>query len=202
MATETKNLIVVFKDKDEMFSNQLRKLIDSKDDNPENSEIIGTEDGSIKIVAWSEKQWLSNKGTVDTSEKILFLGEVKGTDQLIPVIDEKYNKYGVIYGWAANQAIIYVDSKALKKREVYNKFLEEMKEKTDVKHFQKEKKIGLNKKTVLKGIGSLFLPIVWPFLAGSLLKDAFDDMGLVRDQQYLFGIFELYRNHLESFMNN
>lgn len=55
-------------------------------------------------------------------------------------------------------------------------------------------------KTIFKSVGVLFLPYVWPVLAGSLIKDVFDDKNLVRDQQYFLGIFEMYRNHLEEFM--
>ena len=78
--------------------------------------MVGTEDGSVNIVAWSEKQWIAQKGTVATSEKVLFLGDVRGTGQLIPLINEKYNQFGIRYGWAGNQAVIYTDSKLLKKK--------------------------------------------------------------------------------------
>ena len=104
------------------------------------------------------------------------------------------------YGWAGNQAVLYIDSKAIAKREKYNAFLKYMKEKTKSKSSDKKKKIGLNAKTILKSVGTAFCPLVWPALAGSLIKDVFDDKKLVRDQQYLLGVFELYQNHLEEFM--
>lgn len=200
MANEVRTLFIIFKDKDEIYSNLLRKLVEENDDNAETGEGVGTEDGSVNIIAWSEKQWIAQKETIATTEKILFLGNVKGTEHLIPLIDEKYNQFGIRYGWAGNQAVIYADSKLLKNKKEYNIFLSEIKSKTNVESMQKEKKIGFNKKTVFKSFGALFLPLGWPILAGSLIKDVFDDKKLVRNQQYMLGIFEIYRNHLKEFM--
>ena len=45
-----KTLIVVYKD--ELLMNQLKKLVESHDDN---QEIVGTRDNSINIVSWTEK---------------------------------------------------------------------------------------------------------------------------------------------------
>lgn len=56
--TEPQTLVVVCKD--EMLVNQLRKLVETKDDTGEES-VIGTRDGSVKIVAWTEKVWLDQK---------------------------------------------------------------------------------------------------------------------------------------------
>lgn len=199
MPNEVKTLILVFKDKDELYSNLLRKLVETKDDNQDTGEIVGTEDGSVEIVAWNEKQWIANKGTI--SSKVLFLGEVKDADKLIPIIDVKYKNFGITYGWAGNQAVIYAEPKALKNRKDYDAFLSELKQTgNNIEILKKQKKLGLNPRTVIKGVGTLFLPYVWPVLAGSLIKDAFDDKKLVRNQQYTFGIFELYKNDLETFM--
>lgn len=117
-----KTLIVVYKD--EMLVNQLKKMVETHDDT-ENG-IIGTRDDSISIVSWTEKVWLANKKAGNIQGKILFLGEIKGTDKLIPVIDMKHDKYGVRIGWAGNQAIVYAEPKVLRSREDYNSFLEEL----------------------------------------------------------------------------
>lgn len=118
MFEEPRNLIVVYKEKDEVSLNQLKKMVDSKDDDTENETIVGTEDGTVKIVAWNEKTWLDNKkagntGTLD--DKILFLGDIKGVDKLIPTLDIKFNQYGVSYGFSGKQAAIRIDAKPLKK---------------------------------------------------------------------------------------
>ena len=100
----------------------MKKLVETKDDISDD-EIIGTRDDSVKIVPWTEKVWLDNKkkGTIDS--KVLFLGDIKGVDKLIPVLDLKFDEYGVRYGWAGDQAVVYADGKALNKRDEYVKFL-------------------------------------------------------------------------------
>ena len=62
----TKTLIVVCKD--EMYINQLRKLVETKDDG--DSSITGTQDGTIQIVAWDEKTWLAQKKAGNISNKV------------------------------------------------------------------------------------------------------------------------------------
>ena len=130
MFEEPKNLIVVYKDKDELSLNQLKKMVDTKDDDAESGSIVGTEDGTVKIVAWSEKTWLDNKkagNAGDLDDRILFLGDIKGVDKLIPTLDIKFDKYGVSYGFSGKQAAIIIDSKPLLKKENYDKFIAELK---------------------------------------------------------------------------
>ena len=122
MFEKRETLIVVYKD--ELLMNQLRKLVETHDDNEQG--VIGTRDDSISIVSWTEKVWLGNKKAGNIQGKILFLGEIKGTDKLIPVIDVKFDQYGVKFGWAGNQAVVYADSKVLTTRENYDIFLEKL----------------------------------------------------------------------------
>ena len=117
-----KTLIVVYKD--ELLINQLKKMVETHDDNEQS--VIGTRDDSINIVSWTEKVWLGNKKAGNIQGKILFLGEIKGTDKLIPVIDVKFDECGVKFGWAGNQAVVYADPKMLTTRENYDAFLEKL----------------------------------------------------------------------------
>ena len=115
-----KTLIVVYKD--ELLMNQLKKMVETHDDNEQG--IIGTRDDSISIISWTEKVWLGNKKAGNIQGKILFLGEIRGTDKLIPVIDVMFDECGVKFGWAGNQAVVYADPKVLTTREDYDAFLE------------------------------------------------------------------------------
>ena len=117
-----KTLIVVYKD--ELLVNQLKKMVETHDDNEQS--VIGTRDDSLNIVSWTEKVWLGNKKAGNIQGKILFLGEIKGTDKLIPVIDVKFDECGVKFGWAGNQAVVYADPKVLATREDYDAFLDKL----------------------------------------------------------------------------
>lgn len=117
-----KTLIVVYKD--ELLMNQLKKMVGTHDDNEQG--IVGTRDDSINIVSWTEKVWLGNKKAGNIQGKILFLGEIKGTDKLIPVIDVKFDECGVKFGWAGNQAAVFANPKILTIREDYDAFLKKL----------------------------------------------------------------------------
>ena len=107
-------LIVVYKD--EMLVNQFKKLVESNNDE---------ERTPLNVVSWTEKVWLGNKKAGNIKGKILFLDDIKGTDKLIPVIDIAFDKYGVRYGWAGNQAVVYATSKLPEK---YDEFIGELSE--------------------------------------------------------------------------
>ena len=117
-----KTLIVVYKD--EMLMNQLKKMVETHDDNEQ--DVVGTKDDSINIVSWTEKVWLGNKKAGNIQGKILFLGDIKGTDKLIPAVDVKFDECGVKFGWAGNQAVLFADPKILTVREDYDAFLEKL----------------------------------------------------------------------------
>ena len=191
-------LIVVYKNRDEMAINQLRKLLETDDDHEDR--IVGVEDGSVEIVPWTEKVWIQNKEAGTIKSKVLLIDDIKGSDQLSPIMDIKYDKYGIIYSWAGSQALLTIDEKALKKKENYEKFLAELRTKVKNGVTKKEKKLGLNKRTVGKGLATAFLPFVWPAFAASLIKDGFDDGKIVRQQMLMLGMNELYYNHLDQFL--
>lgn len=114
MFNQPTTLIVVYKD--EMLVNFFKKLVETKTGNNLN----------INVVSWSEKVWLSQKKAGNINSKILFLGNVKGTEKLLPVVDLKLDKYGIKYGWAGNQAVISVEDKKLKEHETYLNFADEL----------------------------------------------------------------------------
>lgn len=207
MFGEPKPLLVVYKEKDEMILNQLKKLVDTKDDG-EDGTCVGTEDGTVKIVSWEEKLWLQNKkagNTGDLADKILFIGDIKGTEKLSPVISIKFDKHGVSYGFAGNQALIMIDTKKLVERVKYEEFLKELSESTDLAIGKQDKKMKPGEKKQWVKVGAVAalmaaVPVLAGVASGVIYKDLFDDKKLVRNQMLIYGITQLYINDLDEFM--
>jgi hypothetical protein len=198
--TEPKTLIVIYKD--EILVNQIKKMVETKDDGGEEA-TVGTKDGSVRIVAWTEKVWLDQKVAGNISSKVLFLGDIKGTDKLVPVIDVKFNDHGVKYGWAGNQAIIHIEPAALQEKEDYDAFLEKLRA-LPVPEVIKEKGKNshrLNAKTGQGGkVAVLDSIAILGFNIAMTAKDFFNDKALLKRQMFFYGIVTLYNNDLESFM--
>lgn len=223
MFYEPKTLIIVYKD--EMLANQMKKLIETKDD--ADGSVIGTRDKSINVVAWTEKVWLANKKAGNITSKVLFLGDIKGVDALIPVIDVKFEKHGVRYGWAGNQAVIYVKPSEIKSIESYAEFhsvLEALPAPQSVKDAIKPKFVSVKEtadepveqepETEIKGIlarGKGFFK-----KAGEAIGDTFTDLNAkvmvfsdenfknkkaMERQMLFYGVICLYNEGLETFMN-
>ncbi len=124
MFGKKRNLIVVYKD--ELILNQLRKLVESNDD--QEDAVVGIEDGSVSIVAWSEKVWRDQKKAGVIADKVLFLGNCKSSEELLPIVDLVFEDNGVKFGWAGKQAVLSYDVRALDDSEIYARFLDELKE--------------------------------------------------------------------------
>lgn len=134
MFSEKKGLVVVYKD--EVLLNFVRKLVETNDDKED--AIVGTKDGTVDIIAWTEKVFEDNKKVGKTQNKVLFLGKFKGTNNLIPVLDIHFDRYGVKYGWAGRQAVVFVEPASLKNKDEYNKFLAEFNELPVPQNYKKE----------------------------------------------------------------
>lgn len=219
-----KTLIVVYKD--EMLVNQLKKLVETND-NSYDEQIVGTRDDAINIVAWTEKVWLGNKKAGNIKDKVLFLGDIKGTDKLIPVVDLKFDDCGVKYGWAGNQAVLFTDIKAISSKDDYLAFIKKLAELPVPEMIKKPKhaKLEDDDETVSEEIVELTEDIeikkVPAFLrkakegilkgtdafgkVGTLLADKTGDLlrdkNAVKRQMMFYGVVNLYRNGLEEFIN-
>lgn len=222
-----KTLIVVYKD--EMLMNQLKKLVETNNDS-ETGEVVGTTDESINIVSWTEKVWLGNKKAGNIKDKVLFLGDIKGTDKLIPVVDVVFDDCGVKFGWAGNQAILYSDIKALIDRDAYISFLgklaelpipEMIKKPQNLKieeqndenaddveapvEIVEEKEVKKRLAFLRKAKEAIATGVEAVGKAESLVADkagdVFRDRNAVRRQQLFYGVVNLYNDGLEKFMN-
>ena len=188
-----KTLIVVYED--ELLMNQLKKMVETCNDNEQG--VVGAMDNSINIVSWTEDVWLAQKKTGNIHDKILFLGEIKDTDKLIPVIDVVFNEFGVKFGWAGNQAILYADLQELTSRKDYDAFLENLSVMPVPHDIIANKNDKKNKNKILKK--------TWVVIAFRKVKTKFEelfrDKAMMKRQMLFYGVVKLYNYGLEKFMN-
>ncbi len=193
MFGEPTTLIVVYKD--ELLVNLLKKLIETDDDVDEEN-IVGVKDGSVRIVSWTEKVWLDQKKAGNINNKILILGKVKGWDKLVPILDVKFEKFGIKYGWAGNQALLISEAGLLDDKNEYNLFLDEL-NKYNIPQSIKSDKVVIveepTKDTVFSKVGG--------FLKKKIVEPISPEKKKILKQQYFFGIQKLYENDLEEFIN-
>lgn len=188
---ETQTLIVVYKD--EILVNQLKKLVESKD-------------STIQIAAWPEKLWLQQKKTGTIDNKILYIGDIKGTDKLLPVLDVYFSEHGVMFGWAGNQAMLAVDPTKIKSSEEYAIFLSAL-EKLPVPRFVKEaaKSTTVHKITAKNSEGKVDIKEMLSSIGAKIndtTKDVFYDRKALKQQMLFYGIINICNNHLVRFMNS
>ena len=156
----------------------------------------------------------------------MFLGGIKGVDSLIPVVDVKFEKHGVRYGWAGNQAVIYADPGEIKTIDSYYAFYSELKSmpvpqaikdaskpktaptkeqpQEEVKQESEEKKGFFAKgKDLLKKVEDTIVDgmVDMAEKASVFTEENFRNKNAVERQMLFYGVINMYNEGLEIFMN-
>ncbi len=108
-----KKLIIVVDDKTKKYGELLSALISTKDDKED--QIVGTKDGSVESVIWTEKVYADNQAQLSSNNKVLFIGESESAQAVAANINcsNPFEQYGVKYGSLGNKAVIYVNNQVL-----------------------------------------------------------------------------------------
>lgn len=213
---ERKIKVTLVADEDEqVYAKLLQGLISTKDDEEES--IVGVKDGSVESVLWLFKEKEGNRPTISSEQKMIYFGKNKMTKDEIEIMNEKYNYFGMHYGWIGNTAVIYVDktSKSLEEYETFLKKAEEIglkfehaDEKNELKKvISKGKGIVENvaNKKVLKTFLSSPISKVGKKVTDTMSDKIEDTVGMVWGkelwkQQYTFLITHFYLNAMNQFL--
>lgn len=208
MFNEKKKLMVVYEKKDEMPFNYLKKLIETDDDDKENNIIVGSEDGSISVIGWTEKVYRDNKEKGNISNKIIFLDDVKGVKKITPIMDKKFDKFGISYGFAGNQAVISIDESAVKDKKVYKEMIDFFEEYYKEKNFR-DINSDVNPKSTSnpgdakkKKIVAIAVTACYPLGGIPYVVDAVKTNRKLRDEMFLFAITKFYLDELDAFVKS
>ena len=87
--TEPGKRNLAFVTKDELLFQQLKKLVESNDDESDEV-VIGTKDGTVRLVRWEEQKWLYRSKTDTVDSKVIVVGDCKGADAGVKLMDVKY----------------------------------------------------------------------------------------------------------------
>lgn len=205
-----KKLIVVYEEKDEMALNYLKQLVQTKDDDAESGEVVGTKDGSVEILAWTEKVYLDNKKTRNMSNKILFMDDIKGVKKIAPIMDVKYDEYGVKYGISGNNAVISIDEGELHSEKNFAAFQKLYKEELELVNKQVSDKQLKNKKaqhraakgaTVMAVLSNLLVPGAGVAEVATAIATGNKSLKMTREMMFLYAITKFYLDEMEDFIN-
>ena len=191
-------LMIVCDEKEIAYANYLIQLISQLE--------------TISAAIYKTKLYMDNLQQISSKQHIVFLGDsnaAKGQRERIP---DKYNKFGMHYGWLGKRAVLYVDdtciAKALAadKKQQYKDFLEYSSKEYDLKHpdARKLSKLATATSAVLGAValGSVVLPGV-AAVAGTAVAAAAGQQALnakVKAQQYQTLAKVFYQKGLELFM--
>ena len=143
MSRISKQLVLVCDEKSGPYANYLKQLIGSNDD--KDGEIVGVEDGTVKAVVWHEKEYIDNRGQLNSNDHVLFIGNSKVSKGETSSMITKYEKYGMKYGWLGKSGMLQVSDELLTEED-YDKFINLCKkyeiklEKIVMKHSKKKTK--------------------------------------------------------------
>jgi hypothetical protein len=147
-----------------------------------------------------EKQYFDNKMSTSSEQKILFIGDVKEKASLEMIMETLYDKHGVKIGRSGNQLLITTSVLPLLLPSPYENFIKEFKKSSNIPATKEKRTLGFNWKTFFKAATSA-IPVIGNYFSGTLLgKSALDDKALIKNQQMLFAVANLYFEFLDKFM--
>ena len=189
-------LIIVSDGKCKKYAEYLQALLGQRDD--VDGKVVGTKDDSVNAAIYTVQNYKDTLPKITSNTHILFIGKFKEAKDQAKNMDDKFNKYGMHYGWLGKRAVMYVDGKMLNKDE-YEQFFE-----FSQKYQKKFEKVTFNfinsiPKTV-KGVG-LALPLGFTQIvaAGAIATDEVVHMQ-INDQQYRCLTMALYLDGLQKFL--
>jgi len=89
------NVIIVYRKKETEFAHLLANLI--------------TAYAGGEVAEWEEKDWIANKATVASSQKVIFLGDSNTAHEYHSSMVWQYHQHKMKFGWLANQCVVDVD---------------------------------------------------------------------------------------------
>lgn len=101
-----KKLVIVCDDKHRKYGDFLAQLVSLDDDTEDR--VVGTKDGSVAAVVWSEKHYQDNASTVSSDQYILFIGNGKLAKDKRSHMEVKFEHFGMRYGWLGKQGNLSV----------------------------------------------------------------------------------------------
>ena len=175
--------------KDPVLMSLLQDLVETNGDRNKEHD-AGTGDGGISVIALNEKAWTAGQRENIIDGKVLFIGDVKGSDDLLKRIDVKYDRLGIQYGWCGNRALITASAKEIKENEKYLELLSALQELPIREKYKSNSKFKFD----AAAVGKLLLA------TPLLLKDGYDEAVALKRQQLILGIYEMYKHDLATFM--
>ena len=182
------SLVVVAKD--ELIAQAMAQLIERNDDTDEG--VVGTKDGSVYVIVADEKFYQKFLVGRVAGQKKLFIGNLKISENLRKSSVKRFEKHGVSFGWAGSDAYISCETKKLDKKSDYEAFLKEISE----IDFDKLDKGNARFKMSIANAAKI------AFATPILLKDVYDYQVKVTRQQLVYGIYSMYMEGLDSFLNS
>ncbi len=219
---QTKDVIIVYGEKQKKHANYLAQLIVST--NTEDGEKGAGEKPVLSAAIWNEKEFINQELSLSGRNKIIFLGETKSAkDNMFNVKNSLIrNKFGISYGWFGNRAYIMVENRLLDKEEVadFNLFCKELGQMIEVKN--KSNEFSSLAKNVGVGIGifpgAIPVPLGIPGVVGVIggvvggavgvagvagaliLKDKIQQKNQQIDQQYKLAVLKFHIDAFSKFL--
>ncbi len=188
LSDDIKKLIIVTKNIS--IAKELDNLIITNDDKND-EEIVGTRDNTVQPIIINNQAWDKVFTSIPKDYKILILGDMNHISKLTTnhII---FNKFGVRYGWKDNIAQIEVDYNQLKNKNDYDKFYEELVNLSVSEKYKQKSNFKFN----IKSIAEIAIGV--PFLIGT---DIIQSNNAIKQQQLVYGLYNLYINDLQKFID-
>lgn len=142
-----------------------------------------------KASLFTPKQYADNEHQIGGTQYVIFLGKNDVSKDFIPLIQKKYEKHGIVWGFDASKAVIYighgnVDIQNLKK---------------EINQTKEDIKKGTESTTALL-IGITAFILIPPLFIWALIQGTKDEKKLQKELQMKLGIISFLKDGFDEFI--
>ena len=147
-----------------------------------------------KASLYSPKQYEDNEHNISGNQIVIFLGENDVSKDYIPIIEKKHEEHGIVWGFDAGKAIIFIDKNVSVKKKDLTKGVKDISDKL--------KTAGVAAGVAGAIVGAVFLAPILPFILGGAIATYAFGRDEIKKLQYTFGIASFLKDGFEDFIKD
>ena len=162
-----------------------------------------------KASLYSPKQYEDNEHNISGNQIVIFLGENDVSKDYIPIIEKKHEEHGIVWGFDAGKAIIFIDKNVSVKKKDLTKGVKDISDKlktarvvTAVAGAGAAAGVGAIAAGSGVIVGAVFLAPILPLILGGAIATYAFGRDEIKKLQYTFGIASFLKDGFEDFIKD
>lgn len=156
----------------------------------------------MKIAVLTEDQWMLHRSLFRPYHRILFIGPIRGAEELSRGGKSLFERHGVHYIEKGSMAFLRVERSIFESKAEIELFRQDWNKECGFAVCRNGKSNGSSLPVLSMIAVALFVPLGYILVGGKLVKEHFNAAERLRRQKYMYGFTCFMKYHAKSFMKD